>query len=171
MECVVASIGGYFVFIMEIDKSKLIDITQPKGGFIFLLLDKDERLLYIGSTDDVNKKAFDFGFEYESIKGFYYKYQDIGEVADKLINRYKPLYNTRYLHHVKRVNAGAYINRKLKENRVRLNSKGIKKACSLISELGMECVEFDNELWIGKTDLDTVVGEILYRLEHGNENI
>ena len=69
------------------------------------------------------------------------------------------------------MNAGAYINRKLKENRVRLNSKGIKKACSLISELGMECVEFDNELWIGKTDLDTVVGEILYRLEHGNENI
>lgn len=166
-----ASIGGSFVSIMEIDKSKLIDITQPKGGFIFLLLDKDERLLYIGSTTDVNKKAFDFGFDYESIKGFYYKYPDIGEVADTLINRYKPLYSTRYLHHVKRVNAGPYISRKLKEFGVKLNPRQVKGACSLISEIGITCKEFDNELWVGKIDLDVVVEEVLYRLKHGNENI
>lgn len=156
---------------MEIDKSKLIDITQPKGGFIFLLLDKAERLLYIGSTDDVNKKAFDFGFEYESIKGFYYKYPDIGEVTDTLINRYKPPYNTRYLHHVKRVNAGAYISRRLRGFRIRLNPKQVKEACSLISEIGITYKEFDNELWVGKIDLDVVVEEVLYRLKHGNENI
>ena len=159
-----------FCFFMEIDKSKLIDITQPKGGFIFLLLDKDERLLYIGSTSDVNKKAFDFGFEYEKIKGFYYKYTDIGEVADELINRYKPLYNTRFLHHVKRINAGAYISRRLKDFRIKLNPKQVKGACNLLSELGITCKEFDNELWVGKIDLDTVVEEVLYRLKHGNEN-
>lgn len=147
-----------FCFFMEIDKSKLIDITQPKGGFIFFIFGKENQILYIGCTDDVNKKSFDFGFDYESIKGFYYKYHDIGEVSDTLINKYKPCYNTRYLYHVKRVNAGAYINRKLKDNRVRLNSKGIKAACSLISDLGISCKEFDNELWVGKIDLDMVVG-------------
>lgn len=73
---------------------KEVNITFPKKDpFIYFIYGKNDDLLFIGYTEDLNKKAFVFPFEYEKITGYYYPFRPVIEdEVDSLIIKRKPKY-------------------------------------------------------------------------------
>lgn len=71
---------------------KEVNITfRTDEPFIYFIYGKDDELLYIGHTDDLNKKAFSFPFEYEKITGYYFPFRWVVEdEVDALIVARKP---------------------------------------------------------------------------------
>lgn len=71
---------------------KEIDITYKTDlPFIFFIYSGNGELLYIGYTDDLNKKAFIFPFEYAKITGYYYPFRPaVQDEVDRLILTRKP---------------------------------------------------------------------------------
>lgn len=73
---------------------KEIDITfRNDSPFIFFIYGEDEELLYIGYTEDINKKAFIFPFEYRKITGYFFPFRPaVQDEVDSLILTRKPKY-------------------------------------------------------------------------------
>lgn len=144
---------------------KEIDITFPVGRpFIFFVYLGDE-LRYIGCTEDLNKKAFIFPFEYDRITGYFYEYPwVIEDEVDKLILERKPtMCKPRY--GLKLSNLKDWVKQKLK---IRFSKGEWKEICR--NHIGEDDVYiYDGEAYITKNARETLLLSI--NPKYGTRNI
>lgn len=132
----------------------LIDITFKKGRFIFFVYDADDVLLYIGWTDDLNKKSFNFNFDYAKIKGYYYSFPDIDARVDDLIMELNPRHNKCLRSYVKLQTGKEYVNNELEKRGLKhITLPRFKK---LIASLGIEVKIINHDSYICKFDCATI---------------
>lgn len=141
-----------------------IIVSHPPGMFVFFVYDND-KLLYIGYTEDIDKKSFNFDFEYDKIEGYYFdkSYVDIDSYIDDLVIELKPLYNKKLRSYIIFQTAKEKINIMLEENGIkRITLPRLKK---ILNELGIDGKVIDNCCYLSKHDCK-LISE--YIIDNGN---
>lgn len=70
-----------------------ITISHKPGPFVFIMRDKDGTPLYVGGTQNIDRKSFNYRFQYSYITGYYYDFPDFEDEIDRAICSHKALYN------------------------------------------------------------------------------